>query len=105
MIGKSPRPQCASEEMPQVKNTTHHISKHKDTSMKEKFIQWDNPMSTSCKRKTTKTILKNRVIVSKSQKQNKTKQTKTKTVTGPVITSLATEGTKTEHHCTKVSQS
>ena len=35
-------------------------------------------MSTSCKRRITKTILKNRFIVSKSQKQKKTKQTKQK---------------------------
>ena len=35
MIGKSPRSQCASEEMPQAKSTTHHITKHKDMSIKE----------------------------------------------------------------------
>ena len=89
MIGKTPRSQCAGEEMPQAKSTTHH--KTQAYVHKGKCIHWDNPMSTSCKRRITKTILKNRVIVSKSQKQNKTKQTKTKTVTGPVITSLATE--------------
>ena len=91
MIGQALRLQHASEEMPQVKkyNTSYH--KTQTHVHKGKCIQWDNPMSTSCKRRITKTILKNRVIVSKSQKQNKTKQTKTKTVTGPVITSLATE--------------
>ena len=103
MIGQASRPQYASEKTPQVKSIAHH--KTQAYVHKGECIHWDNPMSTSCKRKTTKTILKNRVIVSKSQKQNKTKQTKTKTVTGPVITSLATEGTKSECHHTKVSQS
>ena len=36
MIGQASRPQCASEEMPQVKNTTHHITKHKHMSIKKK---------------------------------------------------------------------
>ena len=36
MIGQASRPQCASEEMPQVKSTTHHITKHKHMSIKEK---------------------------------------------------------------------
>ena len=36
MTGQASRPQCASEEMPQVKNTTHHITKHKHMSIKEK---------------------------------------------------------------------
>ena len=103
IIGQASIPQRASEEMPQVKkyNTSHHITQR--YVHKRKCIQWDNPMSTSCKRRTTKTILKNRVIVSKSQKQNKTKQTKTKIVTGPVVTSLAIERSKSECHRAKVS--
>ena len=36
VIGQASRPQCASEEMPQVKNTTHHITRHKHMSIKEK---------------------------------------------------------------------
>ena len=36
VIGQASRPQCASEEMPQVKNTTHHITKHKHMSIKKK---------------------------------------------------------------------
>ena len=103
MIGQTSRPQYASEKTPQVKSIAHH--KTQAYVHKGKCIHWDNPMSTSCKRRITKTILKNRVIVSKSQNQNKTKQTKTKTMTGPVITSLATEGTKSERHRTKVSHS
>ena len=35
MIGQASRPQYASEEMPQVKSTTHHITKHKHMSIKE----------------------------------------------------------------------
>ena len=35
MIGQASRQQYASEKLPQVKNTTHHITKHKDTSIKE----------------------------------------------------------------------
>ena len=44
MIGQASRPQCASEEMPQVKSTTHHIIKHKHMSIKENasngIIRW-----------------------------------------------------------------
>ena len=36
MTSKTPRSQCASEEMPQAKSTTHHITKHKHMSIKEK---------------------------------------------------------------------
>ena len=36
MIGQASRPQCASEKTPQVKKTTHHITKHKDMSIKKK---------------------------------------------------------------------
>ena len=36
MTGQASRPQCASEEMPQVKKTTHHITKHKHMSIKKK---------------------------------------------------------------------
>ena len=36
MTGQASRPQCASEEMPQVKRTTHHITKHKHMSIKKK---------------------------------------------------------------------
>ena len=36
MIGQDSRPQCVSEEMPQVKRTTHHITKHKHMSIKKK---------------------------------------------------------------------
>ena len=35
MTGQASRPQCASEEMPQVKSTTHHITKHKHMPIKE----------------------------------------------------------------------
>ena len=41
MTGQASRPQCASEEMPQVKST-NHITKRKHMSIKEKNIQWDN---------------------------------------------------------------
>ena len=41
MTGQALRPQCASEEMPQVKST-NHITKRKHMSIKEKNIQWDN---------------------------------------------------------------
>ena len=36
MTGQALRPQCASEEMPQVKRTTHHTTKHKHMSIKKK---------------------------------------------------------------------
>ena len=36
MIGQTSRPQYASEKTPQVKSTTHHITKHKHMSIKEK---------------------------------------------------------------------
>ena len=36
MTVQASRPQCASEEMPQVKSTTHHITKHKHMSIKKK---------------------------------------------------------------------
>ena len=72
MIGQALRPQYASEKTPQVKSIAHH--KIQAYVHKGKCIHWDNPMSTPCERSITKTILKNRVIVSKSQKQNKTKQ-------------------------------
>ena len=36
MTGQALRPQCASEEMPQVKRTTHHTIKHKHMSIKKK---------------------------------------------------------------------
>ena len=35
MIGQASRPQCASEKTPRVKSITHHITKHKDMSIKE----------------------------------------------------------------------
>ena len=35
MIGQASRPQYANEEMPQVKSTTHHTTKHKHMSIKE----------------------------------------------------------------------
>ena len=36
MIGQTSGPQCASEEMPQVKRTTHHITKHKHVFINKK---------------------------------------------------------------------
>ena len=35
MIGQTSRPQYASEKTPQVKSITHHITKHKNMSIKE----------------------------------------------------------------------
>ena len=42
MIGQASRLQRASEETPQVKRTTHHITKHKHMSIKEKTSNGKN---------------------------------------------------------------